>query len=133
MSTPNGERERLEREANLARARLADTLGALDRRAHDVVDLQLQIRRHARPLIIAGAIVGVSALGLASLGIYRFATRDARRRRDRFLAVRRLWMHPERVARSEPPSIPAAIGRKLLVGAVTIVATTLLKRAIAGR
>ena len=124
------ERERLEREANLVRARLATTLEVLDKRGHDLVDVKLQLRRHAVPIaIVAGTVVLAVASGLG-YAIYRVATRTERIRRERRRLASRVWNHPERVAQTQKPPVLLEIGRKLLVGTVALLGMSLIRRAI---
>ena len=130
MSAPTHEteRERLEREANLVRARLATTIDVLDRRAHEAVDVKLQVRRNIVPIAITAGTIGAAILGGIGWGIYRIATRDSRRRHERLVAARRTWRHPERVGRYKSAPVHVEIGRKLLVGVATSLGMMLLKR-----
>jgi hypothetical protein len=138
MSTPtHDERERLEREANLVRAKLATTLDVLDQRGHDLVqrghdlvDVKLQVKRHFVPVAI---VAGVSALALISgvaYVVHRFATRNERKARERRLLPSRIWNHPERVAKVQKPPVLSEIGRKLLVSTATLLGMSLVRRAI---
>ena len=128
MSPGVSERERLEREANLVRARLATTIDVLDRRAHEAVDVQLQVRRHIVPVSIVAGTIGAAVLGGIGWGIYRIVTADSRRRRERIVAVQRTWRHPERIGRYKAAPLPVEIGRKLLVGVATSLGMMVLKR-----
>ena len=124
-------REELERQANLVRSRLLDTIDAIDRRRHAMTDVRHQVRKHALPV---GIGTGVLVLGIAAgiaYAVHRVGTRDERRRRDRYRALGALWNHPERVAhaKKERP-VGLEIGRKILVGAVTFLGLTLAKRYI---
>jgi hypothetical protein len=124
------ERERLERQANLVRARLATTLDVLDKRGHEMVDVKLQVRRHVVPLaVVAGtaALVVASGVGWA---VYRLVTRDERKRRARRRLPAVVWNHPERIARVQKPPVLAELGRKLLVGTLTMLGMSLIRRAI---
>ena len=124
------DRERLEREANLVRGRLATTLDVLDKRRHDLMDVKLQVRRFATPIALGGGLIGFALLtGIGYLG-YRIATIGERRRRERAHVLQRMWNHPERVARYKNPPMLLEIGRKLLVGTVTYVGMSLLRRAL---
>ncbi|MEO7096319.1 MAG: hypothetical protein ABI175_23875 [Polyangiales bacterium] len=137
MTTTMNERERLEREANLVRAKLATTLDVLDERGHELVhrgqelvDVKLQVKRHLVPIAI---VAGTAALALFSgigYAIYRVATRDERRRLARRRLPSRVWNHPERVAQVQKPPVLAEIGRKLLVSTATLVGMSLIKRAL---
>jgi len=131
-------RELLERSANRTREQLIDTLTALDHRRHELTDVKGQVRRqvheHAMPIAIgAGAVI--AAVGAAlGLSIYHLATRRERLRRERWKALHRLWEHPERIARKNPPkgTLASDIGRKVVTSALTFAALELTKRAIKG-
>ena len=124
-------RDGLEREANLVRSRLATTLEALDHRRHDLMDVKVQLKKYARPLMIAGGSVVLLLAAGVGFGIYRFATRADRRRQQRIKMLPRAWAHPERIGtvRNKPP-IVVEVGRKLLVGALTLIGMAVMRRAI---
>lgn len=130
MNTNETEREALEREANLVRARLANTLDALDSRRHQLMDVKLQVRRFARPLMLIGSGLGTLLLGGVAFAIYRSTTSDARRRRQRKEMLPRMWRHPERVGAMQKPSLLAAVGRKLLTSALTMIGMEVLRRGL---
>jgi hypothetical protein len=129
-------RELLERSANRTREHLIETLSALDHRRHELTDVKGQVRKqvheHAAPIAIgAGAVI--AALGTAiGLSIYHLATRKERIRRERWRALQRLWEHPERLARKNPPkgTLASDIGRKVVTSAMTFAAIELTKRAV---
>lgn len=131
--TDSMERERLERQANLARARLVTTIDALDRRAHEAVDVKLQLRRHRTALFVMAGVVLAPLVGAIAFSVYRSATNDRRRRKERVRALERSWRHPERVARYKNSPLAMEIGRKLLVGTITVVAMSIVKRVVDGR
>ena len=124
------ERERLEREANLVRARLATTLDVLDKRGHEMVDVKLQVKRHVLPIAVVGGTIVLAVVSGVGYAIYRIATRDERKRLERRRIPARVWNHPERVAQVQKPPVLAEIGRKLLVGTLTMLGMSLVKRAI---
>ena len=96
-------RELLERSANRTREQLIETLTAIDHRRHELTDIKKQVHEHAAPIAIGGGAI-VTAIGAAlGLSIYHFATRKQRIRRERWKALQRLWEHPERLARKNPP------------------------------
>jgi hypothetical protein len=120
-SDPAGEqRSALEHEADVARARLIDTIERLDQKRHEVLDWRLQARRHSGELAaVAGAMtltVGVP-VGVA---IYRAATRDARLREERLHALTRFWLHPERVAVKRKHKLGWLMGAMLVAAAGTL-------------
>jgi hypothetical protein len=47
------------------------------------------------------------------------ATSKARRRRDRWLLLQRVWTHPERVVQAGAPSLWVSVGRTVLLGLVS--------------
>lgn len=127
-------RELLERSANRTREQLIDTLTALDHRRHELTDVKGQVKKHALPVAIGAGTV-IAAVGTAlGLSIYHLATRRERLRRERWRALHRLWEHPERIARKNPPkgTLASDIGRKVVTSALTFAALELTKRAIKG-
>ena len=136
-TTHQDERERLEREANLVRAKLATTLDVLDTRGHELIhrgqeltDVKLQVKRHIVPLAAIAGTVAVGFVSIVGWAIYRVATREERKRAERRRLPSRVWNHPERVAQVQKPPVLAEIGRKLLVSTATMVGMTLIRRAI---
>jgi hypothetical protein len=129
-------RELLERSANRTRARLLDTIEALDQRRHEVMDvrgqLERQVEAHMKPLAVVGGLVVTTLGSVLGISIYWAATRRERLRRERWSALRRLWEHPERIARKDPPkgSMAWSIGRKVLTATLTYVALEATKRMV---
>jgi hypothetical protein len=134
--TDEEKRELLERSANRTRARLIDTIEALDHRRHEVMDVRGQIEKqvtaHWKPLAIVGGAMVVGLGTVLGLSIYWAATRRERLRRERWSALRRLWQHPERLARPDPPkgSMAWSIARKVLTATLTYVALEATKRMV---
>lgn len=127
-------RELLERSANRTRERLIETLSALDDKRHELTDVKGMVKRemreHRTPIAITLGSVLLGVGGIVGWSIYRLATRRERLRGERWKALRRLWNHPERLARKDPPSgsLASEIGRKVLVSALTFAALELTKR-----
>jgi hypothetical protein len=105
-------------------------LGELDRRRHEVLDVPLQLRRHA-----LGAGLTILAFTLAAVGSVGLATwRRRRRARVRARAsglsqaIARMTEHPERVAAE--PTIPARIVTAAASAAVAALVKKLLERGV---
>ena len=83
----DGARYELEHAANLARGRLVGAIDELDRRGHELLDVKLQVRRHASDLLTAlgGLLIGIGAT--AGLLLIREHRHERRLRRERLRAV----------------------------------------------
>lgn len=119
--------ERLESEIAAIRAEIDEAIGVLDRRRRDLMDVRVQLARHALPLA-AGALA--SGMVLAGAAVYLFVhKRNERRPSVRIhkarIAARRAVAHPERVARGEPP-----LHTKLLTASLTALAGATAKRLV---
>jgi len=121
-------RRRLENDAERLRHKLADTLEALDRRRHDFVDLRLQARRHVPLIAGVGSALVLAMGGGIAFSIYRAKSRERRQRRERWRALQRMWTHPDQVAARADRSWFVEAGRRILIGAVTIVGSEMIKR-----
>jgi len=86
--------------ANLARARLSATLGALERRRRELVNLPALVQKHRAGLVIVAAC----AAGVLVYGVYHAAVEARRRRLGRWGRMQRAWMRPE------PVKKPSAFG-----------------------
>lgn len=126
------DRAGLERRANELRERLVSALGVIEQRARAATDVRLQWSRHRR-------LVGLTFIGLAtalSYAAYRLDLRLQRpkllqgRRGRRVVALRRMWQHPEALARPFGPSIFAELARKLIVGSLSFAGMELMKRGL---
>jgi hypothetical protein len=106
------EREALERRANALRADLLETVSAVDQRRHEALNVGLQLRRRW----LALAVVGGSALGaIAATVVVKHRMHKKHLPELRKKALKRMWEHPERVAKHDPPSIWRDFGHKLLM------------------
>ena len=114
-----------------ARDELDVLLGELDRRRHEVLDVPLQLRRHALGAGLTVVAFGLVAAGSVWLTVWR------RRRRARLgarfgrlsQAISRMTEHPERVAAE--PTMPAKIAAAAANAAVAALVKKLLERGIA--
>jgi hypothetical protein len=113
------------------RARLGSLLEELDRRRRQAIDVPAQIRKNAKPLLVAAA--GVAALvGLSiALRIARHRRRDRPIERVRRLgrAVGRMIDDPDRVA-APPPNFAAKVLMAVATTAATTLAATAVKRSV---
>jgi hypothetical protein len=109
----------IEREIEHLRSRLDRSLAELDRRRHELADLKLQMRKHPRVFIGAGAFVAL-VLGGVAFAVWRAHERDkpvAKAHRLR-IAFGRAVDKPEKVARGEAPvweKIAASVGTTVAV------------------
>jgi hypothetical protein len=115
----------LELNVEMVRRRLDATIRELDRRRHDALDIKLQLRRHALP-VIAGLVVLVA--GVTSLTLLLLRRRGNRKRllpkmQRLRQAVARMVEKPDRVARENPN-----VARKIATAAGTTAATMLAKK-----
>lgn len=121
-------RQSLERRADIVRSRLAETLASLAYRRHRWFDWRYQVRHHLWQFAVVGGVLLLVAVGSVVLAVRRASVRWWERWRERFRAVRRWWVYPERVARQEPrPSWVAELARRLLVTMVTAGASELIR------
>jgi hypothetical protein len=101
---PAHEADRLQHDIEAIRGNLGGLIGELDHRRHEVLDLRLQLRRHAIPVAIgAAALLGLIGGGIA-LHVVRKRRREALPSRLRRLrqAVARMIDAPDRVAKGDP-------------------------------
>jgi hypothetical protein len=122
------EREGIERRADIARLKLSRTLQALGRKRHDVADVGLRIRRRARRVVLVAVVLAFTLGGAVAALARRRAERGVRARRERWMAIGRALLHPERVARREALA-PSLLGKKVIRVVLTTVAAELAKRA----
>jgi hypothetical protein len=122
----NEKAEALQRDIERLRGELANTVGELDRRRHDLLDVRGQLRRHPVPIsLVAAALLALVAGGIA-LGVTR------RRRKQRLgarlerlrEALGRMVAKPNRVA-TDP-----GVGRKIAAAAGGAAASLTAKRLV---
>lgn len=113
----------IEREIEHLRTRLDRSLAELDRRRHELTDVKLQMRKHPRVFIGAGAVVALMIGGVA-FAIWRARERQkplAKAHRLR-IAIGRAVDQPQLVA-NEP-----SVGQKIAAAVGTTVAVTVAKK-----
>jgi hypothetical protein len=113
-------RYELEREANVARGRLLETIDALERRRHEIFDWRFQVRTHSTDIALtAGALLFGIAITAGAAKLHSTRSRESLRR-ARWRAMKRSWEHPERVA---PRRRPFGVFVQALLVAVAALAT----------
>ena len=127
----NDDVEALTVKANRARARLLETVDAIDRKRHDAFNVGLQVRKHAEPIAIGGGAIVLAVAAGVGLVAYRIATRRERLRHERFSMLRRMWQHPERAARREPTSFFGRVARNVALGLLGAVVLLPARRLLA--
>jgi hypothetical protein len=124
----NGARHEMELRADVARDRLLETIGAIDRRRHEVMDWRLQLRQHLAQLaLVSAAVVGALAMTIG-VGLYRAKLLVDQRRHERVRALGRFWQHPERVATQQRRSPLRAALMSGLVTLLTLAAARIARR-----
>jgi hypothetical protein len=123
----NGPRHELELQADVARDRLLETIGALDQRRHDVLDWKLQLRHHLVQVVLLGAAILGGIAVAAGAGIYRAKLSRAHRPRECVRAPGRVWEHPDRVAVRRVRPIRATV-RIALLALVTLATARIVSR-----
>ena len=113
-----------------ARDELDVLLGELDRRRYEVLDVPLQLRRHALGAGLTVLAFTLAAAGSVGLAIWRRQRRKRIRARTGRLsqAIARVTEHPERVAAE--PTIPAKIVTAAASAAVAALVKKLLERGV---
>jgi hypothetical protein len=116
----------IEHDIEHLRTRLDRSLAELDRRRHELMDVRLQMRKHPRVFIGAGAVV-VLMLGGVAFAVYRSRKREELPQKARRLriAVGRAVDEPHKVARGEAP-----VWEKIVAAVGTTIAVNLTKKMI---
>ena len=119
--------EALQRDIERIRDDLANTVGELDRRRHELFDVRGQLRRHPVPIVLVGAAL----LALAAGGIALAMSRRHRRQRlparlERLReALQRMVAKPNRVATNP------GVGRRIVAAAGGAAASLAAKKLVA--
>jgi len=123
---PKKQARALEGEIEQLRSKLDTSLAELDRRRHELTNVPLQVRKHPRVFVGAGAVVAL-LLGGVAYSIYLARRRDRPEERARRLqiAMERMVKHPDQVARPE-----AGAAQKILVAVGTTVLTLVAKKLV---
>lgn len=115
--------------ADRYRTELILTLQELDRRRAETLDIKHQVERHKTALIIAGAAVGLLAVGSVTAAIIRARNEKAVMRRERVRAITRAWDNPKRIATKAPyRPVPTELLRKFALTFGTVLITNYAKK-----
>ena len=131
MSMSDHDQEKLARRADIVRARLAREVEAVDEKLHHSIDRRALLAKAKAPLRRAAFVaagVAVVAFGISAVRAHR---RRQRMFTERARAVRRAFLHPERVAVAQS-GLFGALARRVLAAAVSYAAMELGKRMVRG-
>ncbi len=121
-------RNRLERRANLARAKLLRTLAALDVRRHRVTEGRQLARRVATP--VATSLVGVVAVAACAVALARTLVLRQQRKSLAYRLGERVAPFRRAMMGDKPAPFVSTAGRRLIVGLVGAGAAELAKRIV---
>lgn len=126
QASPRETARQIEGEISRLREELGALVGELDRRRHELLDVKLQVKRHALAATLTGVSLVAAASGLVWLGIWHAQRRHGALSRAGRLreAVSRMVDRPERVAAE--PTVPA----RIVAGVLTAAAATLIKKGL---
>jgi len=126
-ATQRADAERLETEIAALREELGSAVDELDRRRRELLDLPLQLRKHATPVLIVAGVAGLALTAAVTLSVLhrRREQRPMARLRRARRAAERAIEHPDQVARGEP-SLPL----KLATATLTALAGAMAKRLV---
>jgi hypothetical protein len=125
----DSQRDELEHRADVARTKLVVTLGELDRRGHELLDVRKMIGRHSKQLALLAATAALVTIAATVFIVRRRSSRPRRLRTERLEAVQRVWQHPEWLA-PKRRSFSAEITRKLALTAIEAVGVRALERVV---
>ncbi|MFP2912138.1 hypothetical protein ACLESD_45370 [Pyxidicoccus sp. 3LFB2] len=125
------DRKQVEQTADRIRDELLLTLEELDRRRERAMSVRYQAEQHKDLLIGVGAVVAV-AVGLGvGYAVYRSRHQDEKLRRERRIALKRAWEHPESVAyAAKQRPLGVELGRKLVLIFATSLATRIAQNSV---
>ena len=118
--------ELLQRDIERLRSDLANTVGELDRRRHDLLDVRGQLRRPPVPIVrVAAALLALAAGGIALAVTRRRRRQELPARLERLReALQRMVAKPNRVA-TDP-----GVGRKIVAAAGGAAASLTAKKLV---
>lgn len=121
-----GDPDQIQEEIGRQRRELTARLAELNRRAQELTDVGLQVRRHALGVTATVLALGVVAAGSIALGIWRARRRNTLAARGGRLreALGRMIDRPERVA------IGPTVAQRILASAGSAAAAFLIKAAL---
>ena len=124
---PRETARQLDADIGRLRQELGGLVGELDRRRHELLDVRLQVRRHAVGATVAGFSLVAAAAGLVWLGVWHERRQQGLLARSGRLrqALSRAMDRPERVA--SQPTIPERIVGGILTAAAAAVVKKLLE------
>lgn len=125
-ASPREATRRLEGDIAALREDLGTLVSELDRRRHELVDVKLQLRRHAGAAVLTGVALVAAATGIVWLKVWQARQRQRPLSQVGRLgeAVSRMMARPERVA-AEP-----TVAGKILTAATTAAVAALVKRGL---
>ncbi|WP_164019869.1 hypothetical protein [Pyxidicoccus trucidator] len=125
------DRKQVEQTADRIRDELMLTLEELDRRRERALSLRYQAEQHKELLIGVGAVAMVTVGLGVGYAIYRARHREALLRRQRRIALKRAWEHPESVAyAANQRPLGIELGRKLVLIFATALATRIAQNSV---
>jgi hypothetical protein len=127
-ASPRDQARRLESEISRLREELGELVAELDRRRHELLDVKLQLRRHALEATLTVVTLVGSAAGLVWLRIWR-----ARRRRTILSRAHRLREAAARmIDRPERVAVEPTIPEKIAAAAATAAVATVIRKGLGG-
>jgi hypothetical protein len=130
MSHDSGPLDALADQANEARSKLLHTVDELEQRKRDLLDWRGQVERHVPALTIASGLILFATGAAIAMGMSRPRAAGRRRRHDRWVLAKTLWVHPERGFRSSSRPFMLEVLRSLLLTAVTATLAVPVRRAV---
>ncbi|MCY1019013.1 hypothetical protein [Pyxidicoccus sp. MSG2] len=125
------DRKQVEQTADRIRDELLLTLEELDRRRERALSVRYQAAQHKDVLIGVGAVAMIGVGLGVGYAIYRSSHREEKLRRERRIALKRAWAHPETVAyAAKQRPLGVELGRKLVLIFATALATRIAQNSV---